>query len=102
MKKLSFVFIFFLIVQIGQAQEFIEIPYEKSKTVKWTHEEKQYFSDIWNTEVVTNVSVPTLQVFQPKNPNGTSVIIAPMVVLCTHIVLIAKEETLPNGLQIRE
>ena len=86
MKKLSFVFIFFLIVQIGQAQEFIEIPYEKSKTVKWTHEEKQYFSDIWNTEVVTNVSVPTLQVFQPKNPNGTSVIIAPGGALYAHSI----------------
>ncbi|MGS0524623.1 alpha/beta hydrolase [Zobellia nedashkovskayae] len=86
MKKLNFVFIFFLIVQIGHAQEFIEIPYEKSTTIKWTHEEKQYFSKIWNTEVVTNVSVPTLQIFQPKNPNGTSVIIAPGGALYAHSI----------------
>ncbi|MDO6821080.1 alpha/beta hydrolase [Zobellia sp. 1_MG-2023] len=86
MKKISFLFSFFLIVQIGLAQEFIEIPYEKSKTVKWENEERQYFSDIWNTEVVTNVSVPTLQVFQPEKPNGTSVIIAPGGALYAHSI----------------
>ncbi|WP_400072656.1 alpha/beta hydrolase [Zobellia russellii] len=86
MKKISLLFSFFLIVQIGLAQEFIEIPYEKSKTVKWENEEKQYFSDIWNTEVVTNVSVPTLQVFQPEKPNGTSVIIAPGGALYAHSI----------------
>ena len=86
MKKISLLFSFFLIVQIGLAQEFIEIPYEKSKTVKWENEERQYFSDIWNTEVVTNVSVPTLQVFQPEKPNGTSVIIAPGGALYAHSI----------------
>ncbi|WP_289063160.1 alpha/beta hydrolase [uncultured Zobellia sp.] len=86
MKKISLLFSFFLIVQIGLAQEFIEIPYEKSKTVKWENEERQYFSDIWNTEVVTNVSVPTLQVFQPEKPNGASVIIAPGGALYAHSI----------------
>ncbi|MBU2973919.1 alpha/beta hydrolase [Zobellia sp. B3R18] len=86
MKKISLLFSFFLIVQIGLAQEFIEIPFEKSKTVKWENEERQYFSDIWNTEVVTNVSVPTLQVFQPEKPNGTSVIIAPGGALYAHSI----------------
>ncbi|WP_289041313.1 alpha/beta hydrolase [uncultured Zobellia sp.] len=86
MKKISLLFSFFLIAQIGLAQEFIEIPYEKSKTVKWENEERQYFSDIWNTEVVTNVSVPTLQVFQPEKPNGTSVIIAPGGALYAHSI----------------
>ena len=86
MKKISLLFSFFLIVQIGLAQEFIEIPYEKSKTVKWENEERQYFSDIWNTGVVTNVSVPTLQVFQPEKPNGASVIIAPGGALYAHSI----------------
>ncbi|WP_276167595.1 alpha/beta hydrolase [Zobellia alginiliquefaciens] len=77
MKKFSLILSFLAIIQIGLAQEFIELPHDKSPTVKWTHTEKQYFSEIWKTEVVTNVSAPTLQVFQPKKPNGTSVIIAP-------------------------
>jgi len=29
------------------------------------NQEKQYFSRAWNTEVVTNVSRPTLTVFKP-------------------------------------
>ncbi|MBU3025167.1 alpha/beta hydrolase [Zobellia galactanivorans] len=86
MKKLSLVFSFLIIVQLGFAQEFIELPYEESTTVKWEHQEKQYFSEIWKTEVVTNVSVPTLQVFQPKKPNGTSVIIAPGGALYAHSI----------------
>jgi len=75
MKKISLLLLAY--IQVGIAQEFIEIPYEESANVTWAHEEKQYFSEVWKTDVVTNVSVPTLQVFQPKNPNGTSVIIAP-------------------------
>lgn len=45
----------------------------------FTHDEKQYFSPIWNTEVVTNVSRPTLTAFLPdaSEANGTAVIIAP-------------------------
>jgi acetyl esterase/lipase len=46
---------------------------------KWTHQEKEYFSPIWNTQVVTNVSQPTLTVFAPEasTANGTAVIICP-------------------------
>jgi len=40
-------------------------------------DEKEYYSDIWGNQVVTNVARPTMQLFEPKNPNGTSVIIAP-------------------------
>jgi acetyl esterase/lipase len=48
-------------------------------SVKWTLPEKQYFSKIWNTEVVTNVSQPTLTVYAPApgTANGTAVIICP-------------------------
>ena len=44
-----------------------------------TYPEKQYFSKAWNTEVVTNVTKPTLTVFQPSPElkNGTSVIVCP-------------------------
>ena len=41
--------------------------------------EKQYFSKIWNTEVVSNVTNPSLTVFKPSPDlkNGTAVVICP-------------------------
>lgn len=45
----------------------------------WTHQEKEYFSPIWNTQVVTNVVNPTLTVFTPAagTANGTAVVVCP-------------------------
>jgi acetyl esterase/lipase/lysophospholipase L1-like esterase len=45
----------------------------------WTWKEKELYSDIWQTQVVYNVSEPTLTVYlpPPATANGTSVIIAP-------------------------
>ncbi len=73
---------FFLIAGLGLAtlsfsQEIVALPYNTPTTVQWQGGEKDYFSNIWQTQVVTNVSVPTLQVFRPTVPNGTAVIIAP-------------------------
>jgi acetyl esterase/lipase len=44
-----------------------------------TYPEKEYFSKIWNTEVVTNVTKPTLTVFKPspEQKNGTAVVVCP-------------------------
>jgi acetyl esterase/lipase len=41
--------------------------------------EKEYFSKPWNTEVVANVTKPTLTVFKPsaESRNGTAVVICP-------------------------
>jgi acetyl esterase/lipase len=41
--------------------------------------EKEYFSKVWNTEVVTNVTKPTLTVYKPAagTANGTAIVIAP-------------------------
>ncbi|MGA9814295.1 MAG: alpha/beta hydrolase [Terriglobales bacterium] len=41
--------------------------------------EKEYFSKVWNTEVVTNVTKPSLTVFKPAPElrNGTAVVICP-------------------------
>ena len=43
------------------------------------NQEKQYFSRAWNTEVVTNVSRPTLTVYKPTGgvSSGSAVIICP-------------------------
>jgi acetyl esterase/lipase len=44
-----------------------------------SYPEKQYFSKAWNTEVVSNVTRPTLTVFKPAPElrNGTAVVICP-------------------------
>lgn len=77
MKKILLLSISLLVINFLQAQEIINIPHEKSSETTWEGDEKAYFSKVWNTSVVTNVSVPTMEVFRPKNPNGTSVIVAP-------------------------
>jgi len=60
-------------------QEIISLPHESPENVQWEGGEKAFFSKIWNTEVVCNVSSPTMQVFRPDAAisNGTSVVIAP-------------------------
>lgn len=44
-----------------------------------TYPEKQYYSEAWHTQVVTNVTRPTLTVFKPTNgaSSGSGVIICP-------------------------
>jgi acetyl esterase/lipase len=44
-----------------------------------TYPEKQYFSKVWNTEVVSNVTKPSLTIFKPSPQlkNGTAVVICP-------------------------
>jgi acetyl esterase/lipase len=45
----------------------------------WTHEEKEYYSDGWRTQIVANVTKPTLTAYLPATDKatGTSVVIAP-------------------------
>ena len=44
-----------------------------------SYPEKQYFSKTWNTEIVTNVTKPSLTVFKPsaETKNGTAIVICP-------------------------
>jgi acetyl esterase/lipase len=44
-----------------------------------TYPEKQYFSNVWKTEVVTNVTKPSLTVYKPASgtANGTGIIVVP-------------------------
>jgi acetyl esterase/lipase len=48
-------------------------------SVQENYPEKEYFSKPWNTEVVANVTKPTLTVFKPSPElrNGTAVVICP-------------------------
>jgi acetyl esterase/lipase len=79
MKKQIFFLLMFNLVQIIQAQTKINLPFEKSETVQWVGEEIEYFSKPWNSNAVSNVSAPTMEVFRPDPAisNGTSVIVAP-------------------------
>jgi len=86
-----FIFCFFALCL--SAQEIIKVPHEAATGVQWIGDEKEYFSALWETQVVTNVSVPTMQIFKPapELANGTSVIIAPGGGLYAHSI--AKEGT---------
>ena len=59
------------------SQKIVDLPFEPNPDVVWNTAENEYYSDIWQTEVVTNVSEPRLEVYEAENPNGTSVIVAP-------------------------
>ncbi len=71
---------FLILAGAAHAQKVIRL-YEGAApgSEKWTHQEKEYFSPIWNTQVVTNVSQPTLTAYlaDPAIRNGTSVIVCP-------------------------
>lgn len=62
-----------------QAQDSIPLPVKMAENVTWTGGERHYFSPIWDTEVVTNVSLPSLEVFRPAEGtgNGAAVVVAP-------------------------
>jgi len=77
MKKLIAILLCSGMAQWATSQEIIKLEHETSADVTWEGGEKDYFSDIWQNQVVTNVSEPTMEVFRPEKPNGTSVIVAP-------------------------
>ena len=59
------------------AQKMVDLPFKSDPNVNWSTAEKEYYSDIWETNVITNVAIPRLEVFEADQPNGTSVIVAP-------------------------
>jgi acetyl esterase/lipase len=79
MKKQIFLLVMCNFVLFSQAQTKINLPFEKSETIQWVGEEIKYFSKPWNSNAVSNVSAPTMEVFRPDPAisNGTSVIVAP-------------------------
>lgn len=71
--------IFFILTISCFGQEIIELPKTNDSGIEWKGPEKEFFSNIWTTQVVTNISQPSMQVFRPSpdNNSGTAVIIAP-------------------------
>jgi acetyl esterase/lipase len=78
--KLRNIWLFALAISSLSAQEVIHLYSGAAPgSEDWNYPEKQYFSKVWNTEVVTNVTRPTLTVYKPDAAlaNGTSVVICP-------------------------
>ena len=64
----------------GLAQQVISLPFTPGVgTSSENYPEKQYFSKTWNTEVVANVTKPSLTVYQPLPwvATGVAVVICP-------------------------
>ena len=69
-----------LLATLAPAQEVIPLyPGNPPGSTPQNYAEKEYFSKLWNTEVVTNVTKPTLTVFKPspESRNGTALVICP-------------------------
>jgi len=65
---------------LASAQDIIPLyPGVPPGSTPQTYPEKQYFSKVWNTEVVANVTKPTLTVFKPApgTANGTALVVCP-------------------------
>jgi len=69
-----------LLATLGAAQDVIPLPTSAGpNSTQENYPEKEYFSKIWSTEVVTNVTKPSLTVFKPSPElrNGTALVICP-------------------------
>ena len=81
--KLSPIRIIFLLgfaAVAGMAQAVIPLyPGVAPGSTAESYPEKEYFSKTWNTQVVSNVTKPTLTVYKPAaaSSNGTAVVICP-------------------------
>src|SRR6201989_3604594 len=72
--------LFGVVAASGLAQEVIQLyPGVAPGFVAESYPEKRYFSKVWNAEVVTNVTRPTLTVYQPAKGSRSSnaVVICP-------------------------
>jgi len=69
-----------ILMTLAAAQDVIPLyPGTPPGSTPENYPEKEYFSKAWNTEVVANVTKPTLTVFNPSPnlKNGTAVVICP-------------------------
>lgn len=70
----------FFVAQLCAAQDVIPLYSGTAPgSAPANYPEKEYFSKVWNTDVVTNVTRPTLTVFKPSPElkNGTAIVICP-------------------------
>jgi acetyl esterase/lipase len=73
-------FVVMFLTALGTAQDVIPLyPGIAPGSVQESYAEKEFFSKTWNTEVVSNVTTPTLTAFKPSAElkNGTAIVICP-------------------------
>ncbi|MDE3201866.1 MAG: alpha/beta hydrolase [Acidobacteriota bacterium] len=71
---------FLVLAGVASAQKVIPLyPGTAPGSSETNYPEQQYFTKAWNTEIVTNVTKPTLTVFKPRPAlkNGTAIVICP-------------------------
>jgi hypothetical protein len=77
---LRILFLAVFLATVAAAQDVIPLyPGTPPGSTPENYPEKEYFSKVWNTEVVTNVTKPSLTVFKPAPElrNGTAIVISP-------------------------
>ena len=69
----------FLLSGMSIASEQISLTVTSDNSTVYENEQRAYFSTLWDTQVVSNVSSPTLTAFSPEKRDGNSpaVIVAP-------------------------
>jgi len=80
MKYLASFFVLTMAISISSStysQELIQLPITVETDAQWPTAEREFLSKDWDTEVITNVSKPSMEIFRPENSNGTAVIICP-------------------------
>jgi len=73
-------FLVVLLSTLAAGQDVIPLyPAAPAGSIEENYPEKAYFSKAWNTEVVSNVTKPSLTVFKPspESRNGTALVICP-------------------------
>ncbi len=73
-------FLVVFLATLAAAQDVIPLyPATPPGSPQENYQEKEFFSKVWNTEVVTNVTKPSLTVFKPsaESRNGTALVICP-------------------------
>jgi acetyl esterase/lipase len=73
-------FLLVVLATLAAAQDVIPLyPGTPPGSTQENYPEKEYYSNVWHTEVVTNVTKPSLTVFKPsaESRNGTAVVICP-------------------------
>jgi acetyl esterase/lipase len=76
----SFIAVLLFLSQLAIAQQVISLyPGAAPGSTQEDYPEKQYFSKAWNTQVVSNVTKPTLTVFKPtpETKNGAAIVVCP-------------------------
>lgn len=79
MKRILYTLIILSSTLFAQKIKTVKLSFNKAKDVTWKGCEHHYFSKNWKSDVITNVSRPTIDIYEPAEikKNGTTVIIAP-------------------------